>query len=408
VSERPFVFVLRDKIASLGVDAIPSVERFVLLTIASYADPDGKRAFPSIAKIRGVTGHSVSRIVEAVKELADRGWLTTEIRFAEDGGRTSTGYTVALEGKTWPTNEGKAKRRAACRLPPGGRAATPSAPSTRPPIAPDAMHPSIPLTPLRETQGPIVLDARPPLRPTQGPIASDATYKPITNPSDKPIINPSGACAPVDSQQGDPQSQGEAKPTEQPSLFDLPKPQKPEVAKGDIKPPKKTKEPVGAKERAGDAYARAYLQGHAKAGGVLAPLLAGDKAMLGRVAQTFAVYQDGSKITGDELVAWFAKKAEDFRLSVPNAEHWRGGYSPFGFKSWFELRPQVPPLSPSQQIAAEEKRKQVPVRREAPPTSPELREKSHAIIRGFLERQALARADRGDTGRPADRRAVGT
>jgi hypothetical protein len=204
------------------------------------------------------------------------------------------------------------------------------------------------------------------------------------------------------------ETKSEATPKEQLSLVDLSKDPKPSVAKGEAKPPKKTKEPAEPKERAGDRYARAYLEGHAKAGGVLAPLLAGDKAMLGRVAQTFAVYQDGSKITGDELVAWFAKKAEEFRLSVPDAEHWRGGYSPFGFKTWFELRPQAPPLSPAQMILAEEKRKQVPPPRRPPPVSPEAQEKAHAFVRGFLERQALARAERGDTGRPVDRRAVGT
>lgn len=329
MSDRPFAFVLRDALADLRVDAMPQIERAVIQCIASYADPNGANAFPSIAEIRRVTGYSLSRIVEAVQGLARRGWLTCHERFnPKTRARSSTGYTVNLAGEEWPESEARAKRRAASRLPPGGK----------PPPPPHDGEGSVSL--LRATEGPPPHDGGPPLRTTEGPLASDAEplsvarnrsalYQPSINPFDQPMINP---VAPVrahgrghEDTKSEPKGEAVALPLFPTSATGTPLPASGKRPKRDPSAPK-----------AADLYAAAYVAGHADAGGRMSPLTKAERALLGAIAGAHARGPDGAPLTGEAVIAWFRGEAKAFRKAVPDPQHHRGGYSPIGFRSWLD------------------------------------------------------------------------
>ena len=67
-------------------------EKFVLLGIANHADPQGKRAFPSMDTIARYTRLSRSTINRCVKELLKKGLLTKE----SGGGRRSNTYELTM------------------------------------------------------------------------------------------------------------------------------------------------------------------------------------------------------------------------------------------------------------------------------------------------------------------------
>lgn len=197
---RPFAQVLADCLAKLEIHELPPTHRTILLVIALHAGPDGKGAFPSINRIRAITGYSLSVIVEGLRDLSDAqdqppNWMGRERRYnPETGAKTSTVYDLRLDGKRWPKSAAKAKRKALSRLPPGGKRAV------DPPLPQDTTtyaaghNEAAPL--LCQTQDPMPQDTRPLCRVAQDPIVPDTTDQPSNSPSDQPSNSPSDPATP--------------------------------------------------------------------------------------------------------------------------------------------------------------------------------------------------------------------
>jgi hypothetical protein len=367
---RAFAFVLRDRLADLRIDAIPTVERAVLLVIASYADPSGANAWPSIAGIRRVTGHALSRIVEAVQALAARGWLRChERRDPKTKARTSTGYTVSLAGELWPESEARAKRRATSKLRPGGKPPSPSGATSFRDLLPRDGEP-----PFRATEAPFPSGAEP-LSARRNGSAHD---QPMINPVDQPITAaPRGApdgsgqallFHPVDHSEDVPHP---------PTAAEEPPPKRRRVAKDPAAP----KVPTAA-----ERYAAAYVAGFAAEGHTITPPTKSESELIGRVCATHARYTDGSPITGEALERWIRKQARRFVSNVDGSRH-AGGYGAFGFRRFCDDNPPDRPRPPGE----------VPPAPPAPPERPVYTPEQQAMADRFVR---MGRGERVPAGVP--------
>ena len=80
---------------AFGLDGINPARKFVLVTLANYADEDDS-CFPGQEKLARDVGTSVSTIRRALKELEDGGYIVRERRYRSDGYRSSDRYYLQV------------------------------------------------------------------------------------------------------------------------------------------------------------------------------------------------------------------------------------------------------------------------------------------------------------------------
>lgn len=325
--------------------------RHVLQHMANRADNDSHLFDFAAATVEADANLCAAVVRRCIAELAARGWL---VFHGWSGPRNNAHrvYEVRAEGSGWPKSAAMARetptqRRARLGVPPRGNAnrsalppdggpgcdgvATRGATGWRPGVPPDGdLPPDLPpLLPLREP--------------------------PIAAPGSPPGV------------QALPGFEAEAAAAKKPAK--VAKPRKPPAA------------PKAPKVLAADQYAAAYIAGHAAAGGTIAALTKDEKGFLGRAANAHARYRDDTPITGDELVTWFRKRAEDFRRHVEDFSRHTGGASPRGFLAWLNnghdgaSRPWAPGTKPAPLPHAP-----TPLRMPPGMDTPEARAEARAIV----------------------------
>lgn len=310
---------------------MPANARLVLLALANRAKSG--RAWQSVATLAAETGRGQSTVKACLAELEDHGCIRHDGWHGKMG-HASKVFAIIVSGwKPWQPNGDRH------RAPPSSRRQ-----SNR--------GGEIAAVQLSDSQTVAV-------RPSNG------GYKPLSEPPIEPLREPTAPIAP--GVQALPGFEGVAAAAKKPAKV--------------AKPPKPPPAPKASKVLAADQYAAAYIAGHAAAGGTMAALTTAEKAFLGRAASAHARYRDGSPITGDELVAWFRRRAEDFRRHVEDFAHHAGGSSPRGFLAWLNnghdgaSRPWAPGTKPAPLPHAP-----TPLRMPPGMDTPEARAEARAIV----------------------------
>jgi DNA-binding MarR family transcriptional regulator len=96
---RPYAQQIAEAIDDVSAAALPQMHRHVLLALALYASSDGTQCFPSVATLARRCGIRRMTLVYVLAELEKSRWIVREQRTREDGGQSSTLYTIALNGR---------------------------------------------------------------------------------------------------------------------------------------------------------------------------------------------------------------------------------------------------------------------------------------------------------------------
>lgn len=80
---------------AFGLEGINPARKFVLVTLANYAD-ENNSCFPGQDKLARDVGTSVSTVRRALKELEEAGYIVRERRYREDGYRSSDRYFLQV------------------------------------------------------------------------------------------------------------------------------------------------------------------------------------------------------------------------------------------------------------------------------------------------------------------------
>lgn len=75
---------------------LPSMDRFVLVVLADYAD-EANSCYPGQSRIADSTGASVSTVARALRRLEAGHYIERERRQRRDGSRTSDRYVLQLK-----------------------------------------------------------------------------------------------------------------------------------------------------------------------------------------------------------------------------------------------------------------------------------------------------------------------
>lgn len=77
-------------------EALPTIDRFVLVVLADYAD-EANSCYPGQTLIARRTGSSVSTVHRSLKRLETGGWIQRVKRWKGDGTRSSDRYELKLK-----------------------------------------------------------------------------------------------------------------------------------------------------------------------------------------------------------------------------------------------------------------------------------------------------------------------
>lgn len=279
---------------------MPTNCRMLLLVLANR----GERAWQSVETMALETGLGKSTVRAVLLDLSGHHWIRDTGERVGKGIYKAKVYEVHAYGDAW-NEESKAKR--ARTVPPRSAKGSSSQQGQAPLLAGSAKGST------SEREGVQVVARR-------GP---DGGGEPLSEPLQEPLKEPPNAlaCARV------------GLPLQQALLPVDPSPRADPAPMPALKVRKKAaKDPTAPK--AWQLYAKAFVDGHADAGGTVIPPTEVEAKQLGRAASALAKYRGGTPITGEDLIAWIRERSRAFRDSGIDPDRHRGGWGAHGLVHW--------------------------------------------------------------------------